>query len=149
MIDLVHSEDQARLQAFLARIGARGADLDEELRRTVDGIIGDVRRRGDEALVEYSARFDDVQMRPSELRVPEANLLRWASRVDARVVVGIDGDFDGARFGAERVEIGGRVVMIVEVDDPHQSSVTVKYTATGARINHATKAKTGIVSSGR
>ncbi|MEP6911164.1 MAG: histidinol dehydrogenase [bacterium] len=89
MIDLVHSKDQARLQALLARIGARGLDLDEELRRTVDAIIGDVRRRGDGALIEYSARFDNVQMHPSELRVQEANLLKWASRVEARVVVAL------------------------------------------------------------
>ena len=79
MIDLVHSKDQACLQALVARIGARVTGLDEELRLTVDGIIRDVRRRGDEALIEYSANFDDVQVSPSELRVQEANLLRWLS----------------------------------------------------------------------
>lgn len=102
MIDLVHSKDQTRLQAFLARIGARGAGLDEELRRTVDGIIGDVRRRGDEALIECSARFDNVQMHPSELRVQEAKLLRWASRVDARVVVALREAIKNVRAFHER-----------------------------------------------
>ena len=38
---------------------------------------------------------------------------------DARIAVGIDGDFDGAGPGAERVEIGRRIVVVVEVDDRH------------------------------
>ena len=72
-----------------------------------------------------------------------------AGIVKDRIAFNIDCDAHAARSRSKRIEVSLRVEVIVEVDDPHQSSVTVKYTATGARISHATKAKTGIVSSGR
>ena len=39
----------------------------QEIARRVTEIIEDVARRGDEALCEYSERFDKVKIRPEEL----------------------------------------------------------------------------------
>ena len=45
-----------------------------------------MRTRGDAALIDYTARFDGVQMRPSELCVPEETLNRSALQVDSVVL---------------------------------------------------------------
>jgi len=52
----------------------RGAPhVDEDLRRDVAAILGAVRERGDDALVECTARYDGVTLQPGQLRVaPEA-----------------------------------------------------------------------------
>jgi histidinol dehydrogenase len=44
----------------------------------VQEIVEEVRRRGDEALVDFTKRFDGVEIRPDTLRVPDA---AWASAV--------------------------------------------------------------------
>jgi histidinol dehydrogenase len=70
----------------LARIKTRSVALDGELMRVVAEIVDDVRRRGDAALIEYTTRFDQVELRPETLRVEEATLRQSAARVDARVL---------------------------------------------------------------
>src|SRR5713226_1852901 len=52
----------------------------------VPRIIDDVRRRGDAALVEYTARFDGVQLDSSKLRVADATLRRSAEGADKSVI---------------------------------------------------------------
>lgn len=49
-----------------------GGFLSDEVRATVRRIIQDVRERGDEALLEYTERFDKV--RPDPIRVPAAEI---------------------------------------------------------------------------
>ncbi len=78
-------DEQAR-RAKLKRIKNRSVSADAELMSVVAGIVEDVRARGDAALLDYTARFDAVRMRASELRVEEAALRESASRVDARVL---------------------------------------------------------------
>jgi len=49
------------------------AEQDDSIERAVAGILRDVRRRGDDALLEYTARFDRVQARSvAELEIPRA-----------------------------------------------------------------------------
>ena len=52
-------------QEFLGRLAARAVALDADLMRLVGSIIDDVRARGDEALIDYTARFDKVELQPS------------------------------------------------------------------------------------
>jgi histidinol dehydrogenase len=63
--------------------------LDAELLKQVGAIIDDVRRRGDEALVEYTRRFDGVELRPDELRVGEDALRSSAAKVDKEVLAAL------------------------------------------------------------
>jgi histidinol dehydrogenase len=51
---------------------ARGGGVDPEVLATTAHIVDDVRRRGDEALREYTATFDKVEI--DELRVPAAEI---------------------------------------------------------------------------
>ncbi|HEX7772423.1 MAG TPA: histidinol dehydrogenase, partial [Pyrinomonadaceae bacterium] len=73
-------------QEFLRRLAARAVALDADLMKLVGAIIEDVRARGDEALINYTARFDKVDLKPSELRIAEDQLRRFVKGVDERVV---------------------------------------------------------------
>jgi histidinol dehydrogenase len=75
---------QDRVAVFLTRLLARSVALDSNLLGQVGVIIDDVRRRGDEALIEYTRRFDGVEL--SELRIGEETLRRSAAKVDSKVV---------------------------------------------------------------
>jgi len=86
MIETIRSQDQARLASLLQRIRNRNIALDDELMGQVASIIRDVRARGDAALIEYTARLDGVQLRPSDLRVDEGALRRCAAQVDPIVL---------------------------------------------------------------
>ncbi|HEX6046932.1 MAG TPA: histidinol dehydrogenase, partial [Pyrinomonadaceae bacterium] len=74
---------------LIARLEARSVAFDPELMQAVGAIIDDVRKRGDAALIEYTARFDGVQLTPEELRVDEETLQRSADRVDTGVLAAL------------------------------------------------------------
>src|SRR5215216_1655876 len=80
---------QSERQAFLDHLAARSVALDADLMKLVASIIDDVRARGDQALIDYTARFDKVELKPSELRISEEQLRRFATGVDERVVVAL------------------------------------------------------------
>ena len=86
MIEVIRSQEKERLTLRLQRIRNRNVALDDELMMEVAAIIREVRARGDAALIDYTARFDGVQMRASELRVPEETLHSSALRVDSYVL---------------------------------------------------------------
>ena len=86
MIEIIRSHEKERLAAMLQVIRDRNVALDDTLVGEVSAIIRDVRRRGDAALLDYTARFDGVQLRASELRVPEDTLHRSAQQVDSFVL---------------------------------------------------------------
>ena len=86
MIEIVNKDDTNRRQQRLDRLLSRGVAFDPELMAQVAGILNDVRRQGDSALIEYTARFDGVQLRSNELRVSEESLESSAAEADQRVV---------------------------------------------------------------
>ena len=86
MIEIVNKDDTNRRQHRLDQLLSRGVAFDPELMAQVAGILDDVRRRGDSALIDYTARFDGVQLRSNELRVSEESLETWAAEVDQNVV---------------------------------------------------------------
>jgi histidinol dehydrogenase len=84
LIEIIRDERARREK--LARIKGRSVSADAELMSVVAEIVEEVRARGDAALLDYTARFDGVRMRASDLRVDESALRESASRVDARVL---------------------------------------------------------------
>jgi histidinol dehydrogenase len=94
--------DGQRRREKLARIRERGVAADAALTGAVAEIIGEVRRRGDAALVDYTARFDGVRLRAEELRVGEAALRESASRVDGRVLEALRASIRNVRAFHER-----------------------------------------------
>src|SRR5258706_8915359 len=97
MIEIIPSNDPLRRQEKLARVAGRSVALDAELVREVEAIIDDVRRRGDEALIEYTARFDGVELQSSELRVDPATLRRSARTADPLVIEALGAGIANAR----------------------------------------------------
>ncbi len=77
---------QAERKEFFERLAARSVALDGELLKTVSSIIDDVRTRGDQALIDYTARFDSVELTSSEIRISDEVLRRYAATADERVV---------------------------------------------------------------
>ncbi len=86
MIEIIRSQEKDRLAVRLQAIRDRNVALDDALVSEVAAITRDVRARGDAALLDYTGRFDGMQMRASELRVPEETLHRSALRVDSYVL---------------------------------------------------------------
>lgn len=89
MIRTVRQNERDALNEFLKRLEARAVAFDPELMRVVSTIIDDVRARGDKALIDYTARFDGLQVRASDLRVDEETLNASADKVDARVLAAL------------------------------------------------------------
>jgi histidinol dehydrogenase len=58
---------------FAALLGMK-REISEEVDTTVAAIIADVVARGDEALIDYTARFDRLELTPQTLRVSEAEI---------------------------------------------------------------------------
>ena len=85
MIEIILSSERSRLTGKLERIHQRNIALDPELMDLVGSIIADVRKRGDAALIDYSARFDGCEMQASDLRVNDAELRRLAVTTDRSV----------------------------------------------------------------
>ena len=61
-------------------------DVQQSIDKTVHEVIGEVRRRGDEALCEYTRRFDEFELTPALMRVAEDDIHRYASDADDELV---------------------------------------------------------------
>ena len=89
-----YSTDQGR--EALAGLRERFVLADSTCRRTVTEVLERVRDRGDEAVVEYTRKFDAPQLKKEELRVREEEFDRAVQLVDR--------DFlDTLRFAADRI----------------------------------------------
>ncbi|MGB8602350.1 MAG: histidinol dehydrogenase [Rhizomicrobium sp.] len=69
-LDAAHADFEASLTALLAEKRENGTDV----ATTVRAIIADVRQRGDAALIDYSARFDHVELTPDTIRLSGEDL---------------------------------------------------------------------------
>lgn len=84
---------EERFSAFLTT----KREVSEDVNVVVRTIIDDVRARGDAALVEYSKRFDRVNLEETGLRVTDAEIEAAFGQVDPAVV-------DALKLAAERIE---------------------------------------------
>ncbi|HYK21836.1 MAG TPA: histidinol dehydrogenase [Pyrinomonadaceae bacterium] len=83
-----------------AHLTARSVALDAELMRLVTSIIDDVQTRGDQALIDYTARFDRINLK--ELRISEKDLRESAAQVDERVLAALREAIKNVRAFHER-----------------------------------------------
>ena len=90
MIEVILSGERDRLENKLQSLRQRSVVFDLNLMRVVESIIDDVRARGDEALVDYAARFDGYQQQVSELHVSAEALERSAARIEAPLLAALD-----------------------------------------------------------
>ncbi len=78
----VLSTGEKTFRKRFAAIRERGAQTSAAVDDAAREIVGAVRKRGDLALVEFTAKFDRVALKASELRVPDAELEGAASGLD-------------------------------------------------------------------
>jgi histidinol dehydrogenase len=74
---------------FEALVAAR-RKTDPDVTGAVRAILDDVRARGDEAVAEYTARFDGVELTPTEFRVPAQEIKAAHGACDPEVVAALD-----------------------------------------------------------
>ena len=88
------SEDfEKRFSAFLST----KREVSDDVNAVVRDIIGDVRRRGDAALIDYSARFDAVDLATVGLQVSDADIDAAIEATDPQVL-------EALKLAAERIE---------------------------------------------
>lgn len=83
----------AKIDAILSR----GNDLTPEIEAIVREIVAAVRERGDEALVEFTRRFDRVDLRPDAFRVTEAEIEAACRAVDPNLLDALRAAADNLR----------------------------------------------------
>ena len=99
MIRIVRENE---VRELMSRLASRSVALDSDLLAQVGSIIDDVRVRGDEALIDYTRRFDGVVLQASDLRITEEPLRRSAEKVDDAVVAALRVAIENVRVFHER-----------------------------------------------
>ena len=66
----------ADFEATIATLETRGETVPEGVMETVFEIVGEVRRRGDEAVAEYTLRFDDLDLGKAGMEIELGELDR-------------------------------------------------------------------------
>jgi histidinol dehydrogenase len=88
--------DDPRFEETLAKIVNRGERAQAEVIDTVRGIIDSVRHRGDEAVIELTAKFDQLELTPETLEVSEEEIEEAYKKMTER-------DIECIELAAERV----------------------------------------------
>ncbi|HLU76436.1 MAG TPA: histidinol dehydrogenase [Burkholderiales bacterium] len=97
------STAQSDFDAQLAALTALEAAQDENVDRAVADILADVRKRGDAAVLEYTARFDRVQAKSmAELEIPRAALHAALDKLPAERRVALEQAAERVRSYHER-----------------------------------------------
>ena len=78
---IVRSNDQTR-QDILANLLKRDPNNYSGYEKTVQAIVEDVKSRRDEAILEYTKKFDGVELKPEELRVTTEEIEEALSLVE-------------------------------------------------------------------
>ena len=93
---ILRTRDRDFRDQFAAVVN-RGKENQEEVEALVRDILEGVRTRGDEALVEYAKRFDDVDLSPSQLRVPQEEIEEAYEMIPKE-------DLEALKLASERIE---------------------------------------------
>src|SRR5436305_2678547 len=100
---MIHVYELAKLDAAQRTRLLRRAEVEiDDLIEYVRPIVRAVRERGDEALVEFTARFDHVQLPPEQLRVSRAEIERAHQLLDRSVYEAIQHAIRNVRAFHER-----------------------------------------------
>ncbi|CDZ63750.1 histidinol dehydrogenase [Neorhizobium galegae] len=92
-LDQASPDFEARFSAFLST----KREVSEDVNTVVRAIIDDVRARGDQALIDYSARFDGIDLAKVGIKVTEAEIDAALAATNRKVI-------DALKFAAERIE---------------------------------------------
>jgi histidinol dehydrogenase len=68
----IYSHD--KIDDFLIKFNKRRLDVSKEASRTVETILNDVKKQGDKAVIQYTAKFDKTDLNAVGLKVTEAEI---------------------------------------------------------------------------
>ena len=73
-------------EELLQTLAMRSTDSFAKQQETVDAIVQDVRRRGDEAVFEYTKKFDGIDLTPDTIWVTEAEIKAAYEEIDPELL---------------------------------------------------------------
>ena len=91
MIDIISYSDPESPSGKLAAILNRRDGQPDEVEDAVQEILRQVRARGDDAVVEYTSRFDGVVLTPQSMRVPAEALIDAGEAIDPGLLAAVKG----------------------------------------------------------
>ncbi|QQS49576.1 MAG: histidinol dehydrogenase [Acidobacteriota bacterium] len=97
-MDISQLDRTGKLQNILSR----HAGLNAEIMSRVEAIVRDVTLRGDEALLDYTARFDQVALTPGTLRASRETIEALASQVDPDLIAAMREAIANIRYYHEK-----------------------------------------------
>ncbi len=95
-------------QAFLALLGEK-REVEENVDTAVAAILAEVKARGDAALVDFTKRFDRLQLTPETLRIPAAEIASAAAACAPETLAAL-------KLAAERIESYHRKQLPTDLD---------------------------------
>jgi histidinol dehydrogenase len=97
-VDTAHPEKSETLQ----RILGRNIGLNAEVMAVTDAIVRDVTTRGDEAVIEYTKRFDGVDHTPQTIRASRETIEELAAQVDDDLLAAMREAISNIRYYHEK-----------------------------------------------
>jgi histidinol dehydrogenase len=85
---------------------ARFADYGSTENQTVVDILRDVASRGDEAVAEYTNKFDGIKLSPDQFRVPEADLQQAHKQIDPALLASLRQAIENVRKYQTEIFVG-------------------------------------------
>ncbi len=99
MIEIIKITDLATTQdQKLQQILQRTSGLTDEVIASTNTIVNAIKHNGDEALLDYTARFDGVQHMPETMRAPRELIEELAAQVDAPLLAAMREAIANIRF---------------------------------------------------
>src|ERR1044071_8204014 len=99
MIEILTLTDAASTQnQKLKQILQRTSGLTDEVIVQTQAIVSGVRQGGDEALLDYTARFDHVQLTPDTMRAERSLIEELAAQVDESLLTAMREAIANIRF---------------------------------------------------
>ncbi|GAE88297.1 histidinol dehydrogenase [Acetivibrio straminisolvens JCM 21531] len=93
LIDLRCGKDSSIFESLASRSQLEHKDVLDR----VEEIVGNVRRNGDKAVLEYTAMFDKAQLTSDKLRVTEEEIKEAYTKVDPKLIEVIKKSRDNIR----------------------------------------------------
>lgn len=97
-VDAAHPETSERLQ----RILSRNIGLNAEIMARTEAIVRQVTARGDQALIEYTAQFDNVSLTGETLRADRETIEELAAQVDEELLAAMREAISNIRYYHEK-----------------------------------------------
>src|SRR5215831_10631891 len=81
IVDLTTGIDPVQIDTLVG-----GSGQEPRVESAVTAIVNDVRERGDAALCEYSIKFDNFPLTSTSMRVPSAEIRKYAESADPEML---------------------------------------------------------------